>query len=531
MPFNSQLPSMTLTSEVNASYASNVQCPSTEMAESCFPGVNCDGFPMDPFMSASATVVSNATNNVHPTSFPPVFVVAAPRPLSNASSLGAPNPTFSDERSNGFLTRVMPTGSAAAKLNDDTLPTHPVPEFLCHIMSMVQDPVLGDIIAWVVPTENEPEDNGGGIKGIGKIVVYNPQRFQDFVLGNYYRHSKFSSFQRQMNYFGFKKRIHSGKKRKMSPCSFVNEKLGHDPQSLLLLKRKVRASKIHFRDVDDFTQAQDKYPQAGHVTQYNDGAAVIGKLLCSEATSGHNISHESLTAYNRHPINPSFMTEAFFNHSFSSPIQSHPKITSVVTCPQPFIQKISNSVPNPKNEATFSRATVAAREAKHSLFQAYQKNKLELLQKEGHSESASGAKVPVPLANPTSFLACGQYGAYDCKKWFVAPPDQSMPVSVVAQTNDIMTSLPKSPMLWSPALAASPSIPLPKRAASKPRQSVKCAEAPIDLDEYSRLLSTLLPPSNELFDDGSLTSSLWDEEEFQDADDCSILSMELGLTG
>ncbi|KAL7486077.1 hypothetical protein ACHAW6_011689 [Cyclotella cf. meneghiniana] len=518
MPFHSQPLPMTLTFETNAPFAPNgLRHPSTELDESCVRRVTYDDYPVNPFMSASATVVSNATNSLQPLTRPPVFDVAAPRTISSASSFVAPNPAFSEEGGTDLSSCFMPKG-AAAKLNDDTLPTHPVPEFLCHVMRMVQDPLLGDTIAWVVPTQNEPEDNGGGIKGVGKIVVYNPQRFQDFVLGKYYRHSKFSSFQRQMNYFGFKKRIHSGKKRKMSPCSFINERLGHDPQSLLLLKRKLRASKHRFQDVDDWSQGQDKDLQAGYGTQYNDGTAAI-----PDAMSGHT-SYESLTAYKVHPMNASFMTEAFFNHSFSSPIQSPPKITSIITsCTQPLIGQISNPVPNNKNEISFNHATVAAREAKQSLFQAYQKNKLELLQKEAQVEF-----TPAPFANAAPLLAYGHYGAYADEKWIATPPAQPMPISVVAHPNDMMGSLPKSPTLWSPALSAGASVPVPKSAASNARQAVKCAQDPIDFGEYSGLLSTLLPPPDELFDDGSLSSSLWDEEEFQDADD---LSMELGLTG
>jgi hypothetical protein len=192
---------------------------------------------------------------------------------------------------------------------------------------------------------------------------------------------------------------------------------------------------------------------------------------------------------------------------------------------------ITNPVPNSKNEISFNRATVAAIEAKQSLFQAYQKNKLELLQKGAHGESTAGERAPASLTNITHLLAYGHYSEFHNEKWSVTPPDQSMPISVVAHPNDMMGSLPKSTVLWSPALPTSPSIPLPKRAASNARQAVKCAQGTIDFDEYSRLLTTLLPPPDELFDDGSLSSSLWGEEEFQDADDCSVLSMELGLSG
>lgn len=120
--------------------------------------------------------------------------------------------------------------------------THPVPEFLCHLFSIVTDPALSHLISWSVPTSNEKDTCGGGRENIGKIVVHNPQGLQDYVLGKYYRHSRYSSFQRQLNYFGFKKKLHGGKKGKLCPCSYVHEGLGREPSSLFSLKRRLRTS-------------------------------------------------------------------------------------------------------------------------------------------------------------------------------------------------------------------------------------------------------------------------------------------------
>lgn len=53
------------------------------------------------------------------------------------------------------------------------------------------------------------------------------------------RHSKFASFQRQLNYFGFRKIAGKGK---MSPCSYVNDAATTDIRSLLLIKRKTNGS-------------------------------------------------------------------------------------------------------------------------------------------------------------------------------------------------------------------------------------------------------------------------------------------------
>ena len=54
------------------------------------------------------------------------------------------------------------------------------------------------------------------------IEVHSPKRLESEVLHKYFRHSKFASFQRQLNYFGFRKQAGKGK---MAPCSYVNEDL------------------------------------------------------------------------------------------------------------------------------------------------------------------------------------------------------------------------------------------------------------------------------------------------------------------
>jgi hypothetical protein len=69
----------------------------------------------------------------------------------------------------------------------------------------------------------------------GKIEVHSPQKLESQVLHKYFRHSKFASFQRQLNYFGFRKLAGKGK---MAPCSYVNDDTTLDLRSLLLIKRK-----------------------------------------------------------------------------------------------------------------------------------------------------------------------------------------------------------------------------------------------------------------------------------------------------
>lgn len=99
---------------------------------------------------------------------------------------------------------------------------HPVAEFLYQLTKMLTDD-NSEIIEWVD----------------GRIKVHHPERLEGEVLHKYFRHSKFASFQRQLNYFGFRKIAGKGK---MSPCSYVNESATSDIRSLLLIKRKTNGS-------------------------------------------------------------------------------------------------------------------------------------------------------------------------------------------------------------------------------------------------------------------------------------------------
>lgn len=99
---------------------------------------------------------------------------------------------------------------------------HPVAEFLYQLTKMLTDD-NSEIIEWVD----------------GRIKVHHPERLEAEVLHKYFRHSKFASFQRQLNYFGFRKIAGKGK---MSPCSYVNDAATSDIRSLLLIKRKTNGS-------------------------------------------------------------------------------------------------------------------------------------------------------------------------------------------------------------------------------------------------------------------------------------------------
>eukprot|EP00584_Thalassiosira_punctigera_P022150 CAMPEP_0172553110 /NCGR_PEP_ID=MMETSP1067-20121228/48539_1 /TAXON_ID=265564 ORGANISM="Thalassiosira punctigera, Strain Tpunct2005C2" /NCGR_SAMPLE_ID=MMETSP1067 /ASSEMBLY_ACC=CAM_ASM_000444 /LENGTH=421 /DNA_ID=CAMNT_0013341221 /DNA_START=350 /DNA_END=1615 /DNA_ORIENTATION=- len=165
--------------------------------------------------------------------------------ILSPSSIKQRKSSAASERRRALPSTLMLSDDAEGAL------THAVPEFLCHLHTMLSDPSYSDFISWMVPRENEPDHMGGGVAGIGKIVVHKPESLQESVLGNYYRHSKYASFQRQLNYFGFKKRLHNGKKGKLSPCSYIHESLTEDMGSLYTLKRRPPSKKRGSEEADD----------------------------------------------------------------------------------------------------------------------------------------------------------------------------------------------------------------------------------------------------------------------------------------
>lgn len=67
----------------------------------------------------------------------------------------------------------------------------------------------------------------------GRIEVHNPHKLEANVLKKYFRHSKYASFQRQLNYFGWRKLNGKGK---MAPCTYINDEVTPDIECLLTIK-------------------------------------------------------------------------------------------------------------------------------------------------------------------------------------------------------------------------------------------------------------------------------------------------------
>ncbi len=122
-------------------------------------------------------------------------------------------------------------------------PHHPIPEFLYQLTKMLTD----DNSAYIEWKE-------------GRIFVHDPPALADNVLHRYFRHSKYASFQRQLNYFGFKKLAGKGK---MSPCSYINENATDDIRSLLFIKRKTNGPKAPQAKKTGAVGTENGKPSAG----------------------------------------------------------------------------------------------------------------------------------------------------------------------------------------------------------------------------------------------------------------------------
>lgn len=96
------------------------------------------------------------------------------------------------------------------------------PDFLVKLLTMVQeeDPDLINFNA-------------------GKLFIHDPLALER-KMSAYFRHSNFSSFQRQLNNFGFRKVEGKGK---LAPCMYMHDDLiGAPPDSLLRIRRKPTVS-------------------------------------------------------------------------------------------------------------------------------------------------------------------------------------------------------------------------------------------------------------------------------------------------
>lgn len=108
------------------------------------------------------------------------------------------------------------TSSSSASMDRLRSPTL-IPEFVYQLMRMLKNEANWEVIQW----------------GRACILVHNPVRLESEILQLYFRHNNFSSFQRQLNYFGFRKLAIKGR---MNPCRFISDEITEDLNSLLFIK-------------------------------------------------------------------------------------------------------------------------------------------------------------------------------------------------------------------------------------------------------------------------------------------------------
>jgi len=155
---------------------------------------NYVSIPHDDFSLSNPTMVSSRPSLVpYPVAPSPTTTIPVPIMPSHPSVV----------QSSATVTSVAPANNTVA-------------EFLYQLTKMLTDDNR-EVIEW----------------NNGKIEVHNPHKLASDVLHQYFRHSKFASFQRQLNYFGFRKLAGKGK---MAPCSYVNDAATSDLRSLLLIK-------------------------------------------------------------------------------------------------------------------------------------------------------------------------------------------------------------------------------------------------------------------------------------------------------
>jgi len=95
------------------------------------------------------------------------------------------------------------------------------PDFLKKLVEILERPENRGIIEWEC----------------GKIFIFSSEKLCKRILGKHFRHSKYPSFQRQLNYFGFKKR--KGKGRNGSCVYQCRDLVGcSSPRSILSRRRR-----------------------------------------------------------------------------------------------------------------------------------------------------------------------------------------------------------------------------------------------------------------------------------------------------
>ncbi|KAL7467578.1 hypothetical protein ACHAXS_007822 [Conticribra weissflogii] len=492
---------------------------------------------------SSATVVSNAPSSASSALATTEPMVATPPLVIIANASSSKKSHDRADRRHALPTSILlPNAQSFGEAV-----THPVPEFLCHLFTMLTDPQLSDIISWSVPVENESNIMGGGKKGVGKIVAHNPERLQTEVLGKYYRHSCYASFQRQLNYFGFKKRLHGGKKGKLSPCSYVHDGVGDEPASLFQLKRRPPAKKRAAAESDPEEKdsvssmsldQEEKKPVAKRAKKVQ--GSEIGTKISKKARTNKKSTKIEAKKDKGRVVSFDFMLPACdpLNMAISNSLKEDsffPNFENIVIPPNmplmaraegiappssssstsPTIGNLVKSntlIPNVEavpssydNGITAMRANAAVREAQKSLERAYRKSQKEYDERD-QTMNFGVATTAVQLQPKNNNL--------------ISVPDplsQMDPLSTPMWNNLNYSYTYNSAVAFrNGCISTDAAQQVPLNASIPGIRSD--ASSPVEFDDvFSKLLSTTLPSSEELFGDEMSSGSLAEEELFDES--------------
>jgi hypothetical protein len=452
---------------------------------------------IDPFMSSS-TVVSNSMSSTSASS-------TAATSLTFNESLSLPEVIVARKSNNDIKSNSM-NGNTINRITNNHLPasiipsnphtvTHPVPEFLCHLFSMIKDPSNSRIIQWVVPTKNEPDREGGGIKDIGKVVIINPEELQRSVLGQYFRHSQYGSFQRQMNYFMFKKRLHDGMKGKLSPCSYVHEMLGKEPQSLFQLKRRPPVKKRKGGDGAEEDDGSVKKLKSS-VTKKTKGNSPVKSTKEGQSTTTANREETKTATTNNSHV--SFQRQSFTAADFFTATKQNNK--PYVLPNAPLMAQAESFPPRPSIVAhNFAQPMPSCNNSYYSINSPLNQSPL-------IPSNKTGIRI-LPYANDVVRQA--QKALEDA--YLKTKREQQQQDDEEKERNSIDLMIP--PPLSKSILIPSVSYQNSACGGSTTETSTSASTKEVIFDSIvSSLLSTTLPPSDELFDE--MSSGSHDEDCF-----------------
>eukprot|EP00979_Chaetoceros_neogracilis_P014240 scaffold4487_cov273-Chaetoceros_neogracile.AAC.46 len=246
------------------------------------------------FLTTPDVIASNISSQQHNTN-----MQIGSYHQSNILPVPVPAPISSPTQTSPISQHTI-SNEAVAQIVSNTS----VPEFLYQLTKMLTDEHR-DIIEW----------------SNAKIEVHNPHRLEVEVLNKYFRHSKYASFQRQLNYFGFRKLAGKGK---MAPCSYVNENATTDLRSLLRMKRKTSATTKESKDKHNESQKSKKTSfaalnrvQSGIKRDRPSNHDVVNTGPCAKIAVGKGVRHQLNNYHRDAPIN-----SHTGGHNMAAPIPS-----------------------------------------------------------------------------------------------------------------------------------------------------------------------------------------------------------------